>query len=109
MCCALYVCQVDETQKDSHLVQHLIREEAPTFLVVCTVLYRALVEAVGTQAISAWYPMIVSKLKAEVQEGLHGFIRWLNAKTTKVRRSLNFGGRESQCGCINSCSLACAV
>ena len=93
-------------------MQHLIREEAPTFLVVCTVLYRALVEAVGTQAISAWYPMIVSKLKAEVQEGLHGFIRWLNAKTTKVRRSFDGGPAVQMMTMVNaksSCSLSCAI
>jgi hypothetical protein len=89
---------VAESQKDSRLVHRLIAEEAPTFIVVCTVLYRALVEAVGDESIAAWYPAIVSKLKAEVQEGLHGFIRWLNAKTAKVRHSEGPQRRALLCG-----------
>jgi hypothetical protein len=66
------------------LVQHLIQSEAPAFIVVSSVLYRALVVAAGSQHITRWYPRIVAKVRAEVQEGLHGFIRWLNTNSVPV-------------------------
>jgi hypothetical protein len=78
---------VSDARKDSRLVYRLIREEAPVFLVVCSVLYRALVVAVRAEPIASWYPAIVAKLKAEVQEGLHGFIRWLNARSAPVSQA----------------------
>lgn len=68
-------------------MQRLIAEEAPAFLVVCSVLYRALTIAAGTAHITQWYPRIVSKVKSEVQEGLHGFIRWLNSNSFAVSES----------------------
>jgi hypothetical protein len=97
--------QVDDSRKDSHLVHRLIREEAPAFLVVCSVLYRALVVAVGDQPIAAWYPALVAKLKAEVQEGLHGFIRWLNVTTAPVRwaKRSNRGRAGAACVCLRRC------
>jgi len=84
--CSLFVClcQVDDSAKDTQLVQHLIHTEAPVFLVVASSLYRALTVAAGSQHITQWYPRIVSKVRAEVQEGLHGFIRWLNSNSTRV-------------------------
>lgn len=84
--CLFFVClcQVDDSAKDTQLVQHLIHTEAPVFLVVASSLYRALTVAAGSQHITQWYPRIVSKVRAEVQEGLHGFIRWLNSNSTRV-------------------------
>jgi len=79
------VREVDDSQKDTQLVQHLIRSEAPVFIVVSSVLYRALSVAAGSQHITQWYPRIVAKVRAEVQEGLHGFIRWLNSNSVPVR------------------------
>lgn len=79
--------QVDDSQKDTQLVAHLIHTEAPVFIVVASSLYRALTVAAAGSHISLWYPRIVKKVLAEVQEGLHGFIRWLNSKTTEVSAS----------------------
>jgi hypothetical protein len=61
-----------------------VQTEAPVFLVVCSVFYRALVLAVGADPIQSWYPTLCQRLKAEIAEDLHGFIRVLNASTTKV-------------------------
>ena len=83
----LFSCQVDDSQKDTQLVQHLIHTEAPVFIVASSVLYRALVVAAGSQHITQWYPRIVAKVRAEVQEGLHGFIRWLNTNSVPVSLS----------------------
>jgi hypothetical protein len=76
---------VDDSQKDTTLVQHLLSEEAPTALVVFTTIYRALTIAVAHQHISQWYPSIVSNVRSEVQQNLHGFIRWLNSNSEGVR------------------------
>ena len=84
VCVCVCVCQVDDSQKDTQLVQHLIHTEAPVFIVVSSVLYRALTVAAGSQHITQWYPRIVAKVRAEVQEGLHGFIRWLNSNSAAV-------------------------
>lgn len=71
-------------------MQHLIHSEAPVFIVVSSVVYRALVVAAGSQHITQWYPRIVAKVRAEVQEGLHGFIRWLNTNSSQVSLSTAF-------------------
>jgi len=87
-CLRVYgMVQVDDSQKDTQLVAHLIHTEAPVFIVVASSLYRALTVAAAGSHISLWYPRIVKKVLAEVQEGLHGFIRWLNSKTTEVSAS----------------------
>jgi hypothetical protein len=83
------IVQVDDSQKDTQLVAHLIHTEAPVFTVVASSLYRALTVAAAGSHISLWYPRIVKKVLAEVQEGLHGFIRWLNSKTMEVSASCN--------------------
>jgi len=92
---------VSDSHKDTTLVARMLSEEAPVFLVVCSTLYRALTIAVGSQNITCWYPSIVAKVKAEVQEGLHGFIRWLNANTTQVR------GKQRVCIIACRCASVC--
>lgn len=73
-------------------MSHLMSTEAPAFIVVASALYRALTIAAGKDHISLWYPRIVAKVRAEVQEGLHGFIRWLNSNSTRVSACSNSGG-----------------
>ena len=56
------------------------------FLVVCSVFYRALVLAVGADPIQSWYPTLCQRLKAEIAEDLHGFIRVLDDVDCKGAR-----------------------
>lgn len=90
-------------------MSHLMSTEAPAFIVVASALYRALTIAAGRDHISLWYPRIVAKVRAEVQEGLHGFIRWLNSNSTRVSACSNTGSTACICAMMHHVQLLTAV